>query len=208
MLFSTLIQTRITFIALNIISYSLFLPPIAAAPGTAAPAAAPGPAGAPPLIKHVCQSGNPTFDADLCVRLLKSNEEARSAADFHSLAMAIGKQGISHVNRTREHVENMFNKTAAGGAIEVCRKAYGGVMVTLKSAVNELKDPMTYNLASYDMLLAGTDSIGRCQDAVRRDNVTDEVVLSGNKAVVVFGLSGNKAVDEIRRQDLTNYYIY
>lgn len=84
------------------------------------------------------------------------------------------------------------------GALKDCKKSYDWAIGSFNSALGEVKEnEYEYETASYDLLLAGTDCIRGCEEAVASKGIKDGIIVSGNKFVRIFGLTAFEAVDLI-----------
>lgn len=152
----------------------------------------------PSMIEEVCSNTQRNFDPKLCIQILRSEQQIVSATNLFDLSIGIIKSGISNATNTRTYVEKMLNKsTNSKGALRECKLSYDSVIGSLNSALSEVRDDKEYQTATYDLLIASTDYIGQCADAVASEKVEDGTILSGNKVVPIFGLAAYNAVESI-----------
>lgn len=82
------------------------------------------------------------------------------------------------------------------GALKECKSSYDWSIGSFKSALSEVRIK-EYETASYDLLLAATDCIHNCEEAVASKRIKDGIIASGNKFARIFGLTAFEAVDRI-----------
>ncbi|KAL2232228.1 uncharacterized protein LOC105179312 [Sesamum indicum] len=150
------------------------------------------------MIKQVCSNRWSNFDSKLCIHILLSKHQIASATNLFDLSIGIMELGISNATNTRTYIDKLLKKlTDVKGAVRECKLSYDSVIGSLKSALSEVRDDKEYLTATYDLLIASTDSIERCANAVVSGKVEDETILIGNKVVPIFGLSAYNAVDSL-----------
>ncbi|EYU17488.1 hypothetical protein ABFS82_03G083000 [Erythranthe guttata] len=152
------------------------------------------------LISAACSNtGIDNFDVESCIDILESDNKTSPAKNFRDLSVGIMEAGIANATLTRAY---LVKKSSEGGSnnstgvFRQCKLAYDNVIVNVEIALSDLKvDPPT---ATYDLGLAANDSMQPCIAAVRRGNVTDGIVLTGNKSVLIYLNSAVAAVDRIK----------
>ncbi|KAH6782498.1 hypothetical protein C2S52_000638 [Perilla frutescens var. hirtella] len=92
-------------------------------------------------------------------------------------------------------------------ALQDCKSSHDSVIRSLHSALIKITDK-DYETSTYDLLIAGTDNIEVCQNAVTSKGVKDEIILSGNKVIPIFAFSGYQAVEAIRESKNTFNVFY
>lgn len=153
------------------------------------------------LIPHVCSNTGQNFDPKLCHQILQSDPTIASSANLLDLSINIIELGISNATTTLAHLDKMtkkvFKESNMSAALFQCKSSYDSALVSLKSALSEIKYYKQYDTATYDLLIASTDNISPCQSATIVHNINDVIILTSNKVVPIFGLSAYKAVDSL-----------
>ncbi|KAK6118773.1 hypothetical protein DH2020_047464 [Rehmannia glutinosa] len=153
------------------------------------------------LIEKACSDPRIHSDLKLCIRILQSYPKIVSVANLLDLSIAIMETGISNATNTLAYVENLLNKSNVGpnlkGALKECKSSYDAVIVSFKSALNEIRWDKDYRTATYDLQIGSIDDIQLCLDNVASGKIKDGNILSGNKVVPIFGLSAYQVVDSL-----------
>ncbi|KAH6821049.1 hypothetical protein C2S53_006477 [Perilla frutescens var. hirtella] len=193
---SIITSTLVIFLVSSIlISFST---PIAATPSST-------------LIKKACSSTRGGLDLKSCTQLLESQSLVVSVTNLFDLSVGIIKSGISRSTNTLKYVESLLEKSGMDPnlkvALQECKSSYDSVIGSLHSALTEITDK-DYETSTYDLLIAGTDNIEVCQNAMTSKGIKDEIILSGNKAIPIFAFSGYQIVESIRESKNTFNVFY
>ncbi|EPS64397.1 hypothetical protein M569_10387 [Genlisea aurea] len=155
------------------------------------------------LIKKACTVGRGSVDLNLCVRTLESYREILPAKSLPDLAKRILTVGLSNSTATRSYIERAMTKNPPKPLMHVlkeCKAAYDTLMPTYRIAISEITEDKDYETATYDLLIMASDYVGQCEKAVASNKVGDPVILSGNKAVELFGLSTYQIACDLQKQ--------
>ncbi|KAK6131436.1 hypothetical protein DH2020_034821 [Rehmannia glutinosa] len=151
-----------------------------------------------PLIEKACSDSRLRPNSKFCIQVLQSYPKIVSATNLFDLSIAIMETGISSATNTLAYVENMLKRSNVGSnlkdALKECKSSYDAVVVSFKSALNEVKWDKEYQTATYDLQIGSIDDIQLCLDNVASGKIKDGNILSGNKVVPIFGLSAYQVV--------------
>ncbi|KAG8378086.1 hypothetical protein BUALT_Bualt08G0101500 [Buddleja alternifolia] len=154
-----------------------------------------------PLIQKACSNTNRGIDSKLCIQILRSQRQVVSAKNLFDLSIGIMELGISNATNTRRYVQRRLNKPKIDpklkDVLKECKLSYDSVIASFRSALSEVRDDKEYQTATYDLLLASTDYIKPCIEAVASKKIKDGTILIGNRVVPIFGLSAYEVVDRL-----------
>ncbi|KAL7117691.1 hypothetical protein ACP275_03G089100 [Erythranthe tilingii] len=156
-----------------------------------------------PFIDEACSSRFEYFDRDICLRILRSDAQISSATNLRDFSIRIIQSAIANATSTHAYVLKAMRNSSMSGdhttakALQVCNHSYLAALVSLNSALNEIVQINEYMTASYDLLIASTDDVDHCRDAVKAAGVTDGVVLTGVRVLPIYGLSAYQIVDRL-----------
>ncbi|KAL8059391.1 hypothetical protein ABFX02_03G084600 [Erythranthe guttata] len=156
-----------------------------------------------PFIDEACSSTFEYFDRDICLQILRSDPQISSATTLRDFSIRIIQSAIANATSTQAYVLKAMQSSSMSGdhttakALQVCSQSYPAALVSLKSALNEIVLINEYMTASYDLLIASTDDIVHCRDAVKAARVSDAVVLTGVRVLPIYGLSAYQIVDRL-----------
>ncbi|KAL8511736.1 hypothetical protein ACS0TY_018244 [Phlomoides rotata] len=155
----------------------------------------------PKLIEN-CNRDNvkSVIDPDLCLKILKSQEKIVSSTNQIDLAVAVIESGISNGTNTRTYIENVLKKRNLDpnlkGVLQECNSSYVSAIGSLQSAQGEA-EAGEYQTSSYDLLIASSDNIDQCRNAVASKKIKDATILLGNKVLTLFGSIGYNVVYDL-----------
>ncbi|KAL8518086.1 hypothetical protein ACS0TY_009391 [Phlomoides rotata] len=159
-----------------------------------------------PNFIEICNDDNVKLDIDpdLCFKILKSQEKIVPSTNQIDFAIAVIESGISNGTDTRTYIENVLIKKRnldpdLKFVLQECNSSYVSAIGSLRGGRGEVKVG-DYQSASYDLLIASSNNIYRCKNAVALKNIKDATILLGNKVLRFFGITGYNVANDLDRQ--------
>ncbi|KAL8466878.1 hypothetical protein ACS0TY_035810 [Phlomoides rotata] len=155
-----------------------------------------------PKLLEACNKNNvkSVIDPDLCLKILKSQEKIVSSTNQIDFSVAVIESGISNGTNMWTYIENVLKKRNLDpdlmGVVQECKSSYDSAIGSLQSAQGEVKAG-EYQTSSYDLLIASTDNIDQCRNAVASKKINDATILLGNKVLAMFGSIGYNVVYDL-----------
>ncbi|GFP86924.1 hypothetical protein PHJA_000836200 [Phtheirospermum japonicum] len=155
------------------------------------------------FIEQACSNPRLGSKSKSCIQILGSQPNIVSAKNLYDMSLAIMQSGISSTTNTRAYIENLLknllSKTGPNekGALQDCKESYDSIILSFKSALSEVRDDKEYQTATYDLLIASTDTFKPCLDDVVAGKIKDGTILNGNDLTLIYLLSAYQAVNSI-----------